>query len=266
MAEVITSTGFKNILAKKGIKEALTGYIINIYSGTPPASADDAETGQKLVTITTDGASWTASTAQEDYFAITAVGSDGDTLTVTITPPSGTPETFTFTKTSAFTTTDDIAREVVRLINEGSNIVRAVAATETTESAVILVSLFPGDGYTVNVAVTGTLAASPTGDLTPIVANSKGKGLHFEYLAGVSGGILEKASGDTWKGTVAISGAASWFRIQTNDDTGASSTTAVRIQGNCSTSSDAPLQLAGTLSLTQGAAITIDTFSIQLTE
>lgn len=50
------STGLRNaLLAAGGFKETLDGCKINFYTGTQPASADDAATGTLLVTISDNG-------------------------------------------------------------------------------------------------------------------------------------------------------------------------------------------------------------------
>ena len=54
-------------------------------------------------------------------------------------------------------------------------------------------------------------------------------GLTFDTPA-VSG-VLSKNSAEVWQGTVATSGTATFFRMQTIADDGTTSTTAVRIQG-----------------------------------
>lgn len=262
MSNVLLSTGAKNAFSKLGLKDLLDGFVLNIYSGTPPVSADNAESGAKLLTLTKEGLSWSADVKQENYFSVTGIGSDGDTIKVTITPSGGSAETFTYTKSSSESTTDAIARAIANLISEGSDYMDAMATTETTESGVILRGKYGGEAFTVNVAVTGSITVSPSGDLTDVVAASYGNGLHFELIPNVSGGTLEKLSGESWKGTVLASGTAQWFRIQAHDDGGGASTSAIRIQGLVGTLADSPLRLAGSTSLVQDTEITVDTFSI----
>lgn len=59
MATIKSSTGLRNAMLNTGsfasVMEAGDGGCIKVYSGTPPATADDAVTGTLLLTITTSG-------------------------------------------------------------------------------------------------------------------------------------------------------------------------------------------------------------------
>lgn len=65
--------------------------------------------------------------------------------------------------------------------------------------------------------------------LVTISADGSGGGLTF--AASAAAGLLQKDSGQVWKGTVAQSGQATWFRFITGADTGADSTSELRVQG-----------------------------------
>lgn len=65
--------------------------------------------------------------------------------------------------------------------------------------------------------------------LTTISDNAGVGGLSFEPTA--SGGVLSKLGSQTWKGLINADGTASFFRYRLTGDTGALSTTAVRVQG-----------------------------------
>lgn len=65
--------------------------------------------------------------------------------------------------------------------------------------------------------------------LCTISAGGTGGGLTF--AAAASAGLLQKDSGQVWKGTVAQTGQATWFRFVTGSDTGADSATELRVQG-----------------------------------
>jgi hypothetical protein len=85
-------------------------------------------------------------------------------------------------------------------------------------------------------------------------------GLDFEAAA--AGGILEKASAQTWKGTNVASGTASFYRFVTDTDDGTESTTQARIQGTIGVVG-ADLNLSS-VSLTSSAEQTIDYYVITL--
>lgn len=65
--------------------------------------------------------------------------------------------------------------------------------------------------------------------LVTLTVNGSGGGLNFDTTA--SNGALSKAPGELWKGEVAATGNATWFRFVASGDTGASSTTEARVQG-----------------------------------
>ena len=65
--------------------------------------------------------------------------------------------------------------------------------------------------------------------LVTITDNGLGGGLTFEAAA--ASGSLQKLSSQVWKGTIASSGTASFFRYVVAGDDGALSTTQVRVQG-----------------------------------
>ena len=260
MANILISTGLSKALACKGsLKELLTDFVLEIFSGAVPSSADDAESGTKLVTITTDGNVWSESKAQVNSFDITALGNDGDTITVTITPtnPSGSNEVIQYTKSSSEDTLLKMAQAVADLINVQSELVRAVACGTGT---VVVSSRFKGDAFSLSVVVGGDITVS---NVTELVANVRGNGLHFESPQGVSNGYLEKTD-ETWKGTVVATGTASYFRIKAHDDNGVADPSKIRIQGTVGTLADSPLQLSGSSTLTAGVSVTIGSFSIRI--
>ena len=65
--------------------------------------------------------------------------------------------------------------------------------------------------------------------LVTISADGAGGGLTFESAAAAA--LLQKSSSQVWKGTVANAGLATWFRFVTASDTGAESTSELRVQG-----------------------------------
>lgn len=63
------------------------------------------------------------------------------------------------------------------------------------------------------------------------------------FAASATGGALSK-NADIWRGTVGVSGTASFYRFVKTGDTGAASTTDIRIQGKASTLPTNELQLS----------------------
>src|SRR5512139_2876951 len=129
------STGLKNFLLNGGsLKEAFEDALLDIYSGTPPTSADDAVTGQLLCRFTRASGVYTPgtlSTAQVDQVVVTA-GSPADTFTITI---DGTD--FVYAQAGG-DTADLSAVGLAALVNASAACAMlAVAVTGTTESAVL---------------------------------------------------------------------------------------------------------------------------------
>lgn len=93
-----------------------------------------------------------------------------------------------------------------------------------------------------------------------VTIKNGGSGINFASSA--ASGVLNKASAETWSGTNAATGTASFFRHVLSADTGASSTSAVRIQGTTAVAG-ADLNLTS-VSLTSGATQTIDFYSVAM--
>ena len=82
--------------------------------------------------------------------------------------------------------------------------------------------------------------------------------LHFG--ASAVNGLLSKDLSEIWYGDVEESGEASWFRFVTQSDTGAASTSELRIQGSIAVAG-ADMQITN-VNLNAGAQQNIDYFSI----
>ena len=87
-----------------------------------------------------------------------------------------------------------------------------------------------------------------------------GNGLDFDTAA--SAGSLSKAPAQTWKGTSVAAGTASFFRYIQLADTGASSTTEVRIQGTVG-GAGADLFVQST-TIADATEYTVDYFSVAI--
>ena len=94
--------------------------------------------------------------------------------------------------------------------------------------------------------------------LVPISDNGGGGGLTFESAA--ASGLLQKSASQVWKGTVAQSGLATWFRFVSGADTGTSSPTETRVQGTVGVGG-ADMQITDP-NLTAAADQKVDFFSI----
>lgn len=81
-------------------------------------------------------------------------------------------------------------------------------------------------------------------------------------LGTADGGAIGKAAGETWSGTILVSGNAAFFRFVGSADTGAASTTQPRLQGRVGTSG-AELNLSS-VALTSGETQAINYISLSL--
>ena len=87
-----------------------------------------------------------------------------------------------------------------------------------------------------------------------------GLGTGITMDAAAASGIIPKNSGEVWKGTVILSGTASFYRHTAAADTEASSTTEPRLQGSIAIS-NAEMNFTNVV-LTQGADQNIDFYSV----
>lgn len=89
-----------------------------------------------------------------------------------------------------------------------------------------------------------------------------GDGVTGLSLSGTpSGGSIAKAT-EVWQGTNLATGTASFWRFVKTGDTGAASTTEVRLQGNAATSGSELVMTS--IVLSSGATQTIDFFTVAL--
>lgn len=105
-------------------------------------------------------------------------------------------------------------------------------------------------------AETGTKLLRITVGSGAFVAGAPGNGLQF---GAPSAGVIAKNS-DVWSGVGLADGTAGWWRLYDNAYNTGSSSTAIRMDGNCATSGG-DLNMAS-LAVTTSATTTIDSFSI----
>jgi hypothetical protein len=91
-----------------------------------------------------------------------------------------------------------------------------------------------------------------------ISLNSSGTGINFDSAA--AAGVLAKAPGEVWSGSIAATGTAGYFRHVAAGDTAGSSTTQARIQGSVGVTG-ADLNLTN-LSLTSSVTQAIDFYTV----
>ncbi|MFG0381108.1 hypothetical protein ACF8C6_09105 [Pseudomonas sp. zbq_18] len=96
--------------------------------------------------------------------------------------------------------------------------------------------------------------------LSTITVDDAGTALSFE--ANAVANVIQKNSSETWQGTNVATGTATFCRLELDSDTGGSTTTEVRLQGDVGVAGRF-LNISSTL-LTSGAVQGIDNFSIAM--
>jgi len=252
------STGLRNFVAAYGpYKRALQGGVMNIYSGTVPASADAAlVSGYTLLSkVTLASGAHTNEVCAAGTFKL--VGTVGTLTSVTVGAIEILGATVTFVDTLT-----NFATAVAAQINAYCP---ATGAEYIATSAVDVVTItcLPGTGI-----VTGTVAATGAGGITitPIVdvgtAVTGIASVNGLTYGGATSGVLAKGTG-VWSGTNLATGTASFFRLYGSvADSLALSTTLVRVQGTCGTSG-VDYTMSST-SLVSGYTHTVDGFTLTL--
>lgn len=214
--------------------------VINIYSGSVPATADAAVTGTLLCTITNNGASVKA--AQKIRFTPTIGTANGGIWTISLNGTS-----VSYTGTGAPETPSEVCTGLYNAWRVASGAIAVTTPACTINNPDVYQNFtFTDNTGTLDIeaAVAGTYfdysatvsgAGAGTGSWTTSVITADAYGLRFEAAGDVSGGILEKLATQTWKGTNVATGVASHFRLVLDGDTGTASTSECRWQGLVST-------------------------------
>jgi hypothetical protein len=258
------STGLRNWLLGYGsMREVFADCVLKIYSGTAPASADDAVTGVLLATITkasgtvdTDKYNATAlserSTCKHIGLTLDGDHASGDTVIINVNYNGAGAVSHTYTNTDDAGDNFAVRDMVVRWLNKNFGYLMAVGG-DTDDNLIWVRARIPGDtlviadnGGTITVTVDDGVAAARSNCI---------------YFAAPSAGAMSKAT-ETWSGVIATTGVAGYFRIVEPEDDGTLSTTQRRAQGTVATSG-AELNLS-TTSLVAGTTLTIDSYSISL--
>jgi len=246
------STGLRQYLLGGGcMREAFSDAILNIYSGPAPATADLPATGVCLVPITTGSVDVTHDAVNTpEYFTITIAHANdipdvGDTVKLLVDSVefnldalgSGTVETL-----------------AIRVATELNAQFPQLEAIPSHATGVLYVR-----GKFAGVAVTLTDNSSGEGLTVTVVNGADAVPIATVKFATPSGGVIAKTG--AWSGVVDYSGTAGYFRlVLTNDHDLDDSATAIRLQGNVSTSG-AELNLSN-INLVAGATETISTFRL----
>jgi len=250
------SSGLRNFLLEGGsLKRAFAGGKIKLYTGSQPASANDAVSGTLLCTYTDNSGAHTAEVRATGSVELTGGGAGSvDTLTVNSLEIMGSATAF---NTSLIQTATDI----VAKINDNPKNMLFVASNAAGTSATITITAKAGLGTLPNTWVVASTATTITKTDTNMSGGvNSANGLLFGDSAA---GALVKKVGQTWSGVGAANGTAGWFRFEgAVADAGSADSSEVfhRLDGSVATSG-ANLNLSST-AIVISATQTISTFTL----
>ena len=214
--------------------------VIKLYAGGIPADADAAVTGTLLTTITNDGASIKAK--QKIRFTPTVGSANAGVWGLTLNgmlvsftdDGSPTPAEICTGLYNAWRVASGlIAATTPACTINNPDVYQKFAFTDNTGTLDIEAAT-AGVAFDYAASITG--AGAGTGSVATSTITADAFGLRFENAADVNSGILEKLTSQTWRGTNVAAGVKSHFRLALDGDTGAYSTSAIRHQGQISTS------------------------------
>lgn len=241
------STGLRNkLVSSTGFAACFAGGVIDVYSGTQPATADSPSTGTLLGRVSIASTTYVPETPASATLTLT--GTNGGIATVNI-------GTFNIIPLGAVAFVTDLATTATALSDA---INRNGIYTATSSGAVVTVTAPGGTGAAHNglalaATATGDMVGTSSGNITGGVAATAG--IQFGTP---SAGTISKSG--VWSFNGLAVGTAGWFRIKASvADTESSSTTLVRLDGSVAVSG-ADMNLSN-ISITIGAPNTIDTFT-----
>lgn len=263
------STGLVQAMAsQQSLRTALANTVVDIYSGSQPATADEAITGTYLCTVSKSAGAFTAEVKGVGMFTIAGAASGSiNTLTLAgIDLLNGVPVTCAY----AGSNYNADAVTVAAAIN-ASPTNNLVVASATGSSGIVTLTAVSGMGAKLNgltiagtvttVTVTATNGLFGSGTSTNTVGVVAANGVTFSAAVA---GVLPKNTLETWSGTAAAAGTAGCFRISGEATAQATrqgaSATAIRLDGALATSGG-DINL-GSLTVSSGAPFILSTFSL----
>ena len=246
-------TGLRNsLLGNKSLADLLNGGVIKIYSGFAPTTADDAATGQLLVTITNNG----ETTPAKKRIMFEVVAADNTDYTITLNK-----HLFTFTSGSSATKEQIIDGLKAAIDSVLGNVVNSTLIETYNLYNVITTSLDANHNLVIEAVNNNEdFIFSVSSNITSNIISNAAPGLHLSYL--VSDGTLTKVDSENWVGKCVASGTAGYFRFEPFGDDDTQNDGSMRIQGTVGTvNSD---MLVTTTSFVENSTQTIDAFTLTL--
>ena len=251
----IYSTGAINALSGKGgTREIFQDFALDLYSGTPPASADALATGQKLIRVTVGSGAITATmrSTPQTYTLVIANRTNSNTIKSVITVDGVGPTTWTYTVSTAVIDSTDalLTLNFARYLED--NVPQIMCVPYAALSIAVKCRI---DGLALTMTDGGGTTALAT---TSILAASRSS-IYTLLFGPPTAGVISKNS-DVWSGVGLIAGVVGYGRLVLPSDDGTLSTTQVRAQGAVATSG-AEITMSNT-TITVGATSTVDGASI----
>ncbi len=248
------STGARNGLAgSMGFGGMFNRGYMKIFSGSQPASADAAETGTLLGTVTDTSGTLTKETRATGTITIT--GATGGTINnITVGGKNIIPDGAI---TVSGDTTSTLATKLCDAINRNGVMEASVSG------AVVTITGRPGTGVTTE-AVTGSLTTATASYVNMGSGTAGVAPLNGLILAAPVNGVIAKLSTQVWSFAGAAAGTAGWFRFYASNtaDSGGLLSAAPwypRMDGSCGVGSgDAQLS---SLAVTLLSPHTVDVFN-----
>jgi hypothetical protein len=252
------STGLVNYLLNEGcLKQGMQDFILKFFSGTAPASADDAEGGATVLCKLTKNSQpvdlTELSIAKQAMIEIT-VATTGNTVIVAINGVD-----YTYTVLAEDDDLRKVARKVALMLSGIPEVIAVALAANGADGKIAVQSRIAGLSFTIAKGGGGGGGTATWTVTDNTIANSRSDALQW---GSVAAGKISKEAGNPWSGVNLANGVASWFRVVLPDDDGLASTTRLRIQGAVATSG-AEINMNST-TFTQNATTTQDSLDITI--
>jgi hypothetical protein len=246
----IYSTGGINILSGGvSTRKAYSDFVIDLYNGTAPASADAAATGSKLCRITVGSGAVTSTmrSVPQVYTLVAANRTDTNHIHPVITLDGVGPTTNLYTFAAAVDDSDIHA--AINIAYWLETLYPALQCTPYAALSVVVQCKIPG------LALVMTDGGGTTALTTTEIHAASRASIYTLQFGPPTAGVISKTS-DVWSGVGLIAGVAGYGRLVLPTDDGTLSTTAIRAQGAVATSGT-EITMSNT-TVTVGATSTVD--------
>lgn len=193
------------MLAYGTFRQVMSDCVLEVYSGSQPATAESAPTGTLLCTYTENGGAFTNEVRATGTITLSGVAGSVNSITVAGIQVLGAVIPFT----TDLTTTAALVAEQINDYHDHKLV------TASSSGAVITLTAQRGFGASVNnidVTTTTTTLGAVDVDLGDAVLGVTAvNGLNWDVTAA---GVISKDSTEIWEGVAVATGTAGWFRFK----------------------------------------------------